>query len=148
MNALLIVGALTTACHETTAPPKEPGTYSLESFNNQPLPAVISAGGGDTTTLFSAILFLDGAGNAVVFAHSREVHPSIPPRDAIDTTRYTYRVVGDSIAFDYSPPCPDAALCPMPPFGKTTSSTLTLFFGGSPEARPVYFYRLLASDPH
>jgi hypothetical protein len=146
MNALLLVGALTTACHETTSPPKEPGTYSLESFNNQPLPAVVTAGGLDTTTLVSATLFLDGAANATVIAHSREVHPSTLPRDAIDTTLFTYRIVGDSIAF-YNR-CPYDALCALPPFGKTTSSTLTLYYGGSPGARPVYFYRLLASDPH
>ena len=146
MKALLLIGALTTACHETTAPPKEPGTYSLESFNNQPLPAVVSAGGLDTTLLVSATLFLDGAANATVIAHSREVHPSTPPRDAIDTTLFTYRVVGDSIAFSYR--CPYDGLCPLRPFGKTTSSTLTLYYGGSPQAGAVYFYRLLVSDPH
>lgn len=145
LRVLLLIGALTTACNEATAP-KEPGTYSLESFNNQPLPAVISAGGLDTAILVSATLFLDGAENATVIAHSREVHPSTPPRDAIDTTLFTYRVVGDSIAFYYR--CPYDALCTLPPFGKTTSSTLTLYYGGSPGAGPVYFYRLLASDPH
>lgn len=87
MKALLLIGALTTACNQATAP-KEPGTYSLESFNNQTLPAVVSAGGLDTTTLVSATLFLDGAANATVIAHSREVHPSTPPRDAVDTTLF------------------------------------------------------------
>ena len=145
LTALLLIGALTTACNEATAP-KEPGTYSLETFNNQPLPAVVSAGGLDTISLLSATLFLDGAANATAITRWREVHPSTPPRDAIDTALFTYRVVGDSIAFYYK--CPYDALCALPPFGKTTSSTLTLYYGGSPGAGPVYFYRLLTSDPH
>jgi hypothetical protein len=146
-KALLLVGVLTTACHDTTSPPTQPGFYSLESFNNQPLPIVVYAGGGDTITLFSAILVLDGAAHAMIATHSRQVHPSLPPRDATDTARYTYRVVGDSIAFDYSPPCPPNALCVAPPYGKSTSTTLTLnsgFIG----INANYLYRLLASDPH
>lgn len=145
-KALLLIGALTTACHDTTAPPT--GFYRLESFNNQTLPAVINAGSGDTTTLFSGFLVLDGAANAMIATHSRQVHPSIPPRDATDTARYTYRVVGDSIAFDYSPPCPINALCVGPPYAKSTSTTLTLFYFSIPgTAKPTYLYRLLGSDP-
>ena len=141
LKALLPVVALTTACHEATAPPA-PGLYVLETFNNQPLPTVINAGGGDTITLFWATLTLDGTANAMIVAHSRQVDPTSPPREATDTARYSYRIVGDSIAFDYSPPCPINALCVMPPYGKVTSSTVTLFLGGSPGARPTYFYRL------
>jgi hypothetical protein len=147
LKALLPIVALATACHETTAP-KDPSFYSLESFNNQPLPAFINAGGGDTTTLFSATLLLDGAAHASLVAHSLEVHPSLPPRDAIDTARYSYRVVGDSIAFDFLTTCPIDAQCEGPPYGKSTSTTLTLFYPGSPGSRPVYLYRLITSDPH
>ena len=146
-KALLLVGVLTTACHETTSPPTQPGLYSLESFNNQPLPTFLNAGGGDTTTIFSAILVLDGAANAMIATHSRQVHPNTPPRDATDIVRYTYRVVGDSVAFDYSPPCPPNALCVAPPYGKSTSTTLTLYSGYT-GANATYLYRLLVSDPH
>jgi hypothetical protein len=146
-KALLLVGMLTTACHETTSPPTEPGFYTLESFNNQPLPTFTYASGGDTIALFSAILVLDGASNAMIATHSRQVHPNTPLRDATDTVRYTYRVVGDSIAFDYSPPCPPNALCVALPYGKSTSTTLTLYSGYA-GANATYLYRLLVSDPH
>lgn len=145
-KCLLLIGVMTTACHEATAPPAPAPAieYMLESFNTQPLPAVINAAGGDTTTLFSATLFLGRASNAMIVAHSRQVHPTLPPRDATDTVRYSYVIVGDSIAFDYSPPCPPNALCVMPPYGKVTSLTVTLFYsGGSPGARPTYIYRMV-----
>jgi hypothetical protein len=146
-NAFVLIAVLTAGCHETTSPPTQPGFYALESFNNQSLPTFLNAGGGDTTTIFSAILVLDGAANAMIATHSRQVHPNTSPRDATDTVRYTYRVVGDSIAFDYSPPCPPNALCVTPPYGKSTSTTLTLYSGYT-GANATYLYRLLASDPH
>ena len=141
LKALFPVVALTMACHEAIAPPKQPGLYVLETFNNQPLPAVIHASGGDTTTLFFASLFLDGAANARIVSHSRRVSPANPPRDATDTARYSYRVVGDSIAFDYSPPCPINALCVLPPYGKVTSSTVTLYYTDGSPSKPTYFFR-------
>jgi hypothetical protein len=146
-KAFALIAVLTPACHETTSPPTQPGFYSLESFNNQPLPTFTYASGGDTITLFSSILVLDGAANAMIATHSRQVHPNTPPRDATDTVRYTYRVVGDSIAFDHSPPCPPNALCVGPPYGKSTSTTLTLYSGFT-GAYTVYLYRLTALDPH
>ena len=145
LKALLPVVALATACHEATAPPA-PGLYSLETFNSRPLPTVIVAGGRDTITLVGATLALDGTASAVVVSHSREVHPTLPPRDVIDTARYSYRIVGDSIAFDNSPQCPPDALCALPPYGKVTSSTVTLFEGVDPKSRYTYFYRAVALD--
>ena|ERR1700674_5195924 len=146
-KALLFVGVLTTACHETTSPPTQPALYSLESFNNQPLPTFLNAGGGDTITIISATLVLDGAANAMIATHSRQVHPNTPLRDATDIVRYTYRVMGDSVAFDYSPPCPPNAQCVAPPYGKSTSTTLTLYSGYT-GASATYLYRLLVSDRH
>ena len=145
LKALLPVVALATACHETTAPPA-PGLYLLETFNNRPLPTVLVAGTRDTITLVGATLALDGTASAVVVAHSREVHPDLPPRDVIDTTRYLYHILGDSIAFDNSPDCPLDALCAPPPYGKVTSSTMTLFEGVAPNSRYTYFYRAVALD--
>jgi hypothetical protein len=147
LKALLPVVALTMACHESVAPPKQPALFVLETFNNQPLPAIIGAGGGETTTLLFASLFLDGAASATIITHSHQVSLSSPPRDAADTARYSYRIVGDSIAFTYSTPCPINALCVMPPFGIVTSSTVTLFYGGSPSSRPIYFYRAIELMP-
>jgi hypothetical protein len=120
--------------------------YLLESFNNRSLPTVIVAGPSDTITLVGATLALDGMASAVLVAHSREVHPQLPRRDVIDTARYSYRIVGDSIAFDYSPKCPLDGLCALPPYGIVTSSTVTLFDGLDPKSRYTYFYRMVALD--
>jgi hypothetical protein len=120
--------------------------YLLETFNNRPLPIVLAAGARDTITLVGATLALDGTASAVVVVHSREVHPDLPARDVIDTTWYSYRILGDSIAFDYSPKCPPDGLCAPPPYGKVTSSTVTLFEGVDPNSRYAYFYRAVASD--
>jgi hypothetical protein len=138
-KALLVLVALTPACHETTAPPPL-ARYVLESVNSQLVPAIIHAGAGDTTTLFSGVVTLNMSTHAEIVAYSRQVHPMTAPRVAADTSRYSYRIVGDSIAFDYSPPCPANALCVSPPYGKITSETLTLFYNSSSTA--TYLYRL------
>ena len=138
-KASVLALTLTIACHDSTAPsPRD--SYLLESVNGQPVPTVIRAGGGDTTTLFWATLTLDAAGKAEIVAATRRVSTSAPPREATDIARYSYRVFGDSIAFDYSPPCPPNALCVRPPYGKITGLTVNLFLGANPAAS--YIYRL------
>lgn len=144
LKALLPLAGLTMACHESIAPPKQPALFVLETLNNQPLPAIIGAGGGDTTTLLFASLFLDGAASARIITQTHQVSVSNPPRDVTDTARYSYRIVGDSVAFASSTPC---GLCPLPPFGRVTSSTMTLFYGGSPSSRSIYFYRAIELMP-
>lgn len=143
-KCLPFVFALPLACHDGTAPPPSIlGFYVLESINSQPLPAIIQSGGGDTTTVFWSNLNLDGAGNAVLLEHIRHAHLN-SATEATYTTGYLYRVIGDSIAFDYSPPCPPNALCVGPPVGKLANSTLTLSYGGSPPFRLPSFYRRIS----
>ena len=139
-KALVLTTVVIAACQESTTTPSPRDLYVLETVNGQPVPTIINAGGGDTTTLFSAQLTLDEAGKAEIRAHTRHVSTYAPPREATDIYRYTYRVLGDSIAFDYSPPCPPNALCPIPPYGRITGTTVDLFIGGSLGAR--YLYRL------
>jgi hypothetical protein len=139
LKALFLVATVTTGCHESTAaPPEPPVAYMLETVNNGPLPAAFIAAGGDTITVFSAALFLDDATHARVVAHTRKVSPPNPIRDATDTTRYTYRIIGDSIAFEF--PCPPDAQCVASPTGTITSSTLTLHYNDP--FRATYLYRL------
>ena len=87
--------------------------------NNQPLPANIQAEGGDTITVISSDLTLDASGKAQLSEHIRYVHAGSPPGEDSYTTGYSYRitggdVIGQTIIFDYSPPCPPNALCGAP----------------------------------
>jgi hypothetical protein len=142
LKALLPVAALTMACHETMMMPMVAvRSFGLESVDNQPVPAVVYASGGDTTTLYWASLTLYEGGTADIAAHTRQVHPTLPPREATDISHYSYRIIGDSLAFDYSPPCPSNAQCVMPPFGKFTSGTTVTLFYGDIGRRAAYNYR-------
>lgn len=126
-KAFVLVVALTAACHESTSPPAVLRSLVLESVDNQPVPVVIHASGQDTTTLYWASLTLYEGGTADIVAHSRQVHATLPPREATDTAHYSYRIIGDSLALDY--PCRDTATCVAPPFGKfTTGTTVTLYY--------------------
>lgn len=150
-KALLIGTAFTIGCHESTAPPSSvAGYYLLQSVNNRGLPADIQAGDGDTITVFWSTVSLDGAGKAVLTEHLRFVHPNTPASEGDFTTRYVYHVTGDdlighTLAFDYSPPCPANALCVEPPVGMVTGSSLTLSYGTS-AYRPPSFYRRAGLD--
>jgi hypothetical protein len=138
-KGFFLFAALTIACHEsTTAASRD--LYLLETVNGQPVPAIVNASATDTTTLLGAQLTLDAAGKAEIRAQTRHVSTYAPPRVATDVSRYSYRILGDSIAFDFSPPCPPNALCARPPYGKLIGSTVNLFLAGNPDAS--YIYRL------
>ena len=127
LKALLPVVAFTVACHDTTSPPAVLRSFVLESVNTQPVPVMIHASGGDTTLLYWASLTLYEGGTADIASHTRQLHPTLPPREATDTAHYSYRIIGDSLALDQ--PCNDTASCIGPPFGKFTSgTTLTLYY--------------------
>jgi hypothetical protein len=88
---------------------------------------VISAFDGDTTTLYSASLTLYEGGTATITQRLRQVHLTLPPREATDIAHYSYRIIGDSLVLDQT--CGISALCAGPPFGKFTSgTTMTLFY--------------------
>jgi hypothetical protein len=144
-KGLFLIVALTTACHETTAPPIT-GFYILESINSQPLPANIQAEAGDTITVLASWLSLDPFGRAQLFELIRYVHPNSPPGEASYTSNYSYRIIGNAVVgqrieFDFSPPCPPNALCAVLPVGMIDGSKLILSYGSPPSARPPSVYR-------
>ena len=142
LKALFPVVALTVACHETNSPPVVLRSFVLESVDTQPVPVVIHASGGDTTLLYWAGLTLYEGGTADIAAHTRQVHPMLPPREATDISHYSYRIIGDSLALDY--PCHDTGTCVAPPFGKFTSATtVTLYYHdyGNIGQLVTYLYR-------
>jgi hypothetical protein len=139
LNALLSVVAFTMACHETTRPLAVLRSFVLESVDAQPVPVVIQASGGDTTLLYWASLRLYEGGTGDIAAHTRQVHSTLPTREATDITHFSYRIIGDSLALDY--PCNDTAMCAAMPFGKFTgATTVTLFYGYRGQG-PAYLYR-------
>jgi hypothetical protein len=139
LKAFLPVIAFTLACHETTRPLVVLRSFVLESVDNQPVPVVMGASGGDTVLLYWSSLTLYEGGTADIAAHTRQVHPTLPSREATDITHLSYRIIGDSLALDY--PCNDTAMCAAQPFGKFTSATtVTLFYGYNGQG-PTYLYR-------
>jgi hypothetical protein len=149
-KAFVLALPLTMACNESTAPPIA-SSYILESINSQPLPANIQAGNGDTITVIASSLALDGAGRAQLSEHIRYVHPNSPPGEDIYTTGYSYRItgsriIGQSIIFDYSPPCPPNALCVEPPVGRFVGSRLILSWGNYSYSRPPSVYKPIMPD--
>lgn len=136
--------ALLLACTEGTAPLSPlSGEYVLLSVAGEPLPVTIVQREGYETTVFWSILRLDAEGNAALVEHIRSTSPDRPAIERTSTSTYTYRVIGDSIAFQYQ--CDDIAVCVAPPGGKLDGSTLTLFYEGPP-ARPPSLYRRSSLD--
>jgi len=142
-----LVFALALSCDEATGPPPPiSALYFLESVNGDPLPALIQHGGGATTTIFSSTLRFDGSGNAAITEFRRGTALGSPTIEGTFTSTYSYRVLGDSIAFDKKPRCPDNAICVAPPGARLSDSRLTLLYSGRPPVRPPLFYRPVGSE--
>jgi hypothetical protein len=131
------------ACSDSTAPPSTTGVYVLESINGQPPPINIFVGAQDTTTVLWSSLTFDAAGQAVLVERMSHAHPGEVTVGTY-TTSYSYRISGDEIIFDYSPPCPPNALCVEPPKGVAIGTQLILSYG-TPAFRPPSLYRLIAN---
>jgi hypothetical protein len=139
-KAFVLAVAVTMACNDSTAPPSITDTYVLESINSQPPPTIIFVGAEDTTTVFWSTLTFAAGGNAVLVERLRHAHP-YGATEGTYTTEYSYRISGDRIIFDYSPPCPPNALCVEPPVGEIIGTQLILSYG-TPAFRPSSVYRL------
>jgi hypothetical protein len=83
---------------------------------------------------------LDSEANAVTIEHMRHVYLSYPAEETTHTTRYEYRITGDSISVGSFKPCPFGAMCVGNRIGKLSESGLTLTFGSPTD--PVYQYHL------
>ncbi len=141
------VFTLAPACDDGTAPPPQlRGNYVLESINSSPPPAIVLSREGYTTTVIWSTLDFDAGDYAILVQRIRYASPNAPPTEVTHTTRYSYRFNGESIAFDYSPPCPANALCVAPPTGKVDASTVTLFYAADSPFTGVSVYRLSGLD--
>jgi hypothetical protein len=141
-SALLL--AIPLACHEqpTTPPPYSP-PYVLQTVGNQPLPAVLYAAPGDTTTVLLGTISLSDDGTAAYTERIRSVRSGTPTTTADYKLTYRYEIIGDSVAFSYQTPCPPNALCVAPPGGRISGLNLTLSFGNPPWRPPFQYFRWL-----
>ena len=143
-KCLVLVFAIPLACRErTTTPPVYSPPYLLHTVGDQPLPAVLYATPGDTTTVISGYISLSDAGTAEISERIRAVRPGFPPTTTDSKGTYRYVIIGDSVAFSYLTPCPPNALCVAPPVGKISGLKLTLSFGNPPWRPPFQYIRWL-----
>jgi hypothetical protein len=142
LKPCLPILALTLACHESISPTQlVPGTYVLETVNDQGVPAIFSAGQADTSFMISANLTLDDAGHAVRSEHWRYVFPPNQVQEGTFTSNAEYRLDGDNITVGNFRPCPANAMCEGNKVGKFTSTTLSLSYETT-STTPVFLYRL------
>ncbi len=91
----------------------------------------------------SSSITLAPDGNATIVERIRRVQPRTPTATNDYTTRLTYRLIGDSVAFNFLVPCPINANCIAPPGGKILGLKLTLSFGNPPYRPPFEYFRFL-----
>jgi hypothetical protein len=142
-KAFVLALALTTGCHDTTAPPTPSARlYVLESVNGQPVPVNL---GGSTSVLW-ATLTLDVAGKAITVDHVKSVFQG-NASESTYSLRREYRIRGDSIEIGSFTPCPPGALCVANQLGVVADSTVALTVGYNPyPTNPIiYLYRLIQS---
>jgi len=144
LKVFVLALPLMIGCHDTTAPTTPNSRlYILESIKGQPLPAITSAGAGDTVTMLWSTITLDPIGNAVEVVHQRQAYLAFPAEETTYAQRYEYKITGDSITVGSFQRCVD--LCPSNRVGLLSDSTVALTFGYSPyPLNPtIYLYRLV-----
>ena len=139
-TVLLAATVSTLACHDAGPPPVPPVTFTLDNINGRSLPMYLSPI-PEAPTVISAALLLETSGHATIIEHRLQMAGG----DVTDTTTYTYKINGNEIQFDYSPPCPPNALCVAPPKGTITSSRVLLDMSGGSGA-VIYNFRLISAD--
>jgi hypothetical protein len=141
-KCLALVFAIPLACHEEVsapAPVVPGGLYFLSLVGGQLPPVTLHASPGDTATLLFSILTLTPPATASVTDQIRVVQTGSAPTFVDQNHSYSYRIIGDSIAFDYSPPCGPAELCIVPPGARILGDRLLVTFG-NPAYRPPFLY--------
>jgi hypothetical protein len=136
-KAFLVFAVSTIACHDPASPPAVTARFELSDINGRSVPTFESPI-PESPTIFSATLQLDASGGASLTEHRHQMAGG----DVTYTTTYTYKITGDQIQFNFSPPCPPNALCVAPPIGTMTESGLSLARYGA-NSGIVYNFRLV-----
>jgi hypothetical protein len=138
---LLLAAFSTIACRDTIAP-GELRQFMLHDINGRSLPTYLSPTPGETPTIASGSLVLNGAGQATIFEHRIEWDGS--QHDY--TFNFIYKITGSTIVFEWPTPCPPNALCAAPPKGSVTPFGITLDWVPSNPGLMVYNYTAVLVD--
>ena len=137
-KALLLLAVSTLACHDSSGPPAVIGRFVLNDINGRNLPTYLAPTPGLTPTIVWGALALDESGNAVMTEHRIEWNGV----ETTNTVTYIYKINGNDIEFELTPPCPINAICAAPPKGTITSSGISLEIGRYDSQAIVYSYRI------
>ena len=110
--------------------------YVLESINGQHVPAIQSAGAGDTLWVVWSTITLGADGKADIVDHVKHAHLNYGAEENTYLRNQPYRISGDSLTIGSYQGCPD--ICASPVVGLLADSTLTI----SPPSAAVQLYRL------
>jgi len=144
-KSLLLLALFTLACHDATGPQTVNARFELQNIDGRPLPTPPAFTPGMTPTILSSVITLDQSGTASFTEHRTEWNGV----DAVYQWTYTYKIVGDRIAFE-APPCPPNAICADPPTGRIFINRMTLE-AGHINSTPIlynYFLIVLPELPH
>ena len=148
-KALVVAVLLLAACHEATAPPKLVSRmYVLASVDGRALPALISAGAGDTTHILSSTVILTSNGEALTVNRFRHIYLQYPAEENADTLTQQYRIKGDSIEIGGFGGCEGPVMCASNIHGSISDSAMSIaeWFDPYPTNPIVYAYRRLGPD--
>jgi hypothetical protein len=139
-KAFILLALTTIACQDPVWPPRVTARFALNDINGRALPTYVAPTPGFSPTIVWGTLILYSSGKAVMTEYRREFDT-----ETTYTRNYKYRVTDNQIEFDYSPPCPPNALCPILPKGTITPNGLTLEFGQFDSQAILYNYRITAT---
>ena len=130
------------ACSDATGPGRFAGTYRLDRFQGQALPAVMFQGVGGATYIVNERIMLDDKGEGIIFTTSKTVDSQNPSGESVSYARALSFTVRDArIEITYI--CPPNADCIAGPHivGERVGRDLALAPPSS--SKPASFYKRL-----
>jgi hypothetical protein len=140
-KVLLFAALSMVACHDTSGP-GELRQFVLHDVNGRPVPTFLAPTPGETPTIVSGSLILNGAGQAVILEHRIEWDGA----EHDYTSNYIYKITGSTIVFDRATPCPPNALCAAPPKGTVTAFGVAVDWVPSNPGFMVFNYDAIPRD--
>lgn len=135
-TSISLISIALAACSDSIDPSAVPGLFKLNDINGRPLPTYQAPTTGSTLTVKSATLNLD-------FFDKAEFSQQIIQSDGTEATAtvsYNYRVSGNELIFELSPPCPINANCLAPPVGRISGTDLVDLEIGRVDNVPIVYH--------
>jgi hypothetical protein len=141
-KVLFLLGiALTTSCHDSTAPSNTINAqFELKNVNGSALPSSLLVSPQESVTVYWSTIYLNKQGKAVLSEHKRYVYQGVAT-ELTYTNNFDYRVSGNRIEIGSFRPCPANAVCTGNFTGTIDGANLALTVGHlTPTTDIVYFY--------